>query len=407
MDTAPDSPVVDLPPPPDQAGGSESSSGVPPSVGWGRPPHGVTDVIYPMPQREKSGKGPFMFGCLTGCFLAVVIPVAVFIFFIVVGISSLRRNMGSDAFKEKFGSSLGVSAGDGEYDAGSDDFPSFNEIWSCGDNTDDSAKIVRIPLEGVIMLEEGRWGVKSGSALMALQSIQRATLDKDVRGIIMEIDSPGGGVTASDIIWNALQEFKASDTNRAVVAMMGDTCASGGYYVAAAADAIVAHPTTLTGSIGVIFESLNIRELADKIGVKDVSISSGDNKQMLSPFHDLTDEQRKMLQDSVDKLNGRFIDIVAEGRELSRDKVAEIADGRIFIAEEALRHDLVDLIGYFPDALDEMAELIGTDSLHVVRYERKSSLMDLLGGEGFFGMSTGLRLLEEVSRTRLMYKWRQ
>jgi protease-4 len=287
-----------------------------------------------------------------------------------------------------------------------DDYPPFKEVWSCGDDKEDGAKIVRIPLNGIIMLEESRWSLKPGTAQAALLSIRRATLDEDVRGLIVEINSPGGGVTASDIIWNALQEFKEADTNRAVVVVMGDTCASGGYYISAAADHIVAHPTTLTGSIGVIIESLNIKELAAKIGVRDVSIASGDNKQMLNPFHDLTDEQRAILQKTVDELNGRFVSIVAKGRDLPREKVAAIADGRIFIANEALQLGLVDQIGYFPDALASMAELIGNDALHVVRYERKATFMDMLESEGIFGMASGLRLLENASRTRLMYKAR-
>ena len=403
-DTRQESPVVDLPPPPG-AGAPPPPPGASPGQGhqWGRPPY--TDVVWPTPQREKSGGGKFFFGCMTGCLLAIVLPPVLFLLLAILSASAFKSAVESGDLKNKLETSLGISA-DSDAEAGIDEFPSFKEVWSCGDDEDDSAKIVRIPLDGVIMLEEGRWGLKPGSALMALQSIQRATLDADVSGIILEIDSPGGGVTASDIIWNALQEFKEADTNRAVVVMMGDTCASGGYYVAAAADTIVAHPTTLTGSIGVLIESINIKELADRIGVKDVSITSGANKQILNPLRDMTDEQRKMLQDSVDALSKRFKALVAEGRDMPIEKVNEIADGRVFIAEEALRLGLVDQIGYFPDALDAMAELIGNDSLHVIRYERKATLMDMLENEGIFGINSGLRFIENASRTRLMYKWR-
>ncbi len=403
-DTRQESPVVDLPPPPG-AGAPPPPPGASPGQGhqWGRPPY--TDVVWPTPQREKSGGGKFFFGCMTGCLLAIVLPPVLFLLLAILSASAFKSAVESGDLKNKLETSLGISS-DSDAEAGIDEFPSFKEVWSCGDDEDDSAKIVRIPLVGVIMLEEGRWGLKPGSALMALQSIQRATLDADVSGIILEIDSPGGGVTASDIIWNALQEFKEADTNRAVVVMMGDTCASGGYYVAAAADTIVAHPTTLTGSIGVLIESINIKELADRIGVKDVSITSGANKQILNPLRDMTDEQRKMLQDSVDALSKRFKALVAEGRDMPIEKVNEIADGRVFIAEEALRLGLVDQIGYFPDALDAMAELIGNDSLHVIRYERKATLMDMLENEGIFGINSGLRFIENASRTRLMYKWK-
>ncbi len=403
-DTASEDPVVDLPPPP---GGT--AEGTPSGVGGGFPPQGgrppFTDVVYPPPPPPPSRSGGgFLTGCLTGCLLAIVLPCVFFGLMALMAVSSIGSAMKADEIKSSLGG-LSPRLGE-EADFGSDDYPFFREVWSSGDDEDDSAKVVRIPINGVISFDEGRWNLKSGSAMTALQSIRRATLDEDVRGIILEIDSPGGGVTASDIIWNALQEFKEADTNRAVVVMMGDTCASGGYYVAAAADTIVAHPTTLTGSIGVLIESINVKELADRIGVKDVSITSGANKQILNPLRDMTDEQRKMLQDSVDALSKRFKALVAEGRDMPIEKVNEIADGRVFIAEEALRLGLVDQIGYFPDALDAMAELIGNDSLHVIRYERKATLMDMLENEGIFGINSGLRFIENASRTRLMYKWK-
>lgn len=400
-EAAPEDPVVDLPPPP----GSEADE-TPSGSANQFPPHGgrppFTDVVYPPPPPPPSRSGGgFLTGCLTGCLLAIVLPCVFFGLMALMAVSSIGSAMKADEIKSSLG---GLSPRLGEVaDFGSDDYPFFREVWSSGDDEDDSAKVVRIPINGVISFDEGRWNLKSGSAMTALQSIRRATLDEDVRGIILEIDSPGGGVTASDIIWDALLEFKAADTNRAVVVMMGDICASGGYYIAAAADHIVAHPTTITGSIGVIIESLNIKELADRLGIKDVSIASGENKQMLNPLHDLTDEQRQLLQNSVDALHGRFVSLVAEGRGLPKEKVAEIADGRVLIAEDAAKAGLVDDIGYFPDAAGAMADLIGSKSLHIVRYVRKASFMDMLQDEGFFDLKSGIRRLEEASRTRVRY----
>lgn len=403
-DSTPPTPEADLPPL-----GAGSAAGAPPPPRGGNHPHlgerpPYVDEFRPTPPREKSG-GRFFFGCLTGCLLAIVMPIALFGILAILGASAIKGAVESGKLTDKFESPFGIASGSNN-DSGVDEFPPFKEVWSCGDNKKGSAKIARINLDGEIMLERGRWWLKPDSAPMALQSIRRATLDKDVAGIILEIDSPGGGVTASDIIWNALRKFKVADTNRAVVVMMGDICASGGYYVAAAADTIIAHPTTLTGSIGVLIESINLKELADRIGVKDVSIASGANKQILNPLRDMTEEQRKMLQDSVDALGRRFKTLVAEGRDMPIEKVEEIADGRVFIAEEALRLGLIDQIGYFPDALAAMSELVGNDSLHVVRYERKATFMDMLENEGIFGMSSGLRFLENASRTRLMYKWK-
>lgn len=387
--------VIDLPPPPRGRAdsGSRCSQGLPP------PPY----ASYHDEGRDgKRGGGRFFAGCFTGCLVAFALPFLLFVLLVAFGVTSAMSSFSDGDLAEAIKTSMNLKDVDEGF--GTDEYPFFHEVWSCGDDDDEAAKVVRIPLRDAIFFEEGR--LKASAASLAMQMIRRATIDEDVRAIIIEIDSPGGGITASDMLWNSLCEFREADTNRVVLAVMEDICASGGYYVAAAADCIVAHPTTITGSIGVIISSINIKELADKIGVKDVSIASGANKQMLNPMRDLTDEQYAMLKASVDSLNKRFIKVVAEGRGMSEEDVAKIADGRVFLADEALSLGLIDNIGYFEDALDDLRELLGEDSLHVVRYERKTSFRDIFDGEGIWSLETQLRRLEGATRTRLLYEWR-
>src|SRR5262249_39001215 len=160
---------------------------------------------------------------------------------------------------------------------------------------------------------------------------------------------PGGTVTASDIIFRELEEFKRT-TGRAVVASMLDVAASGGYYIALAADTIVAHPTTVTGSIGVIMISLNAEGLMQKVGLATATIKSGERKDMGSPFRQLTSEERAIFQAVIDDLYRQFVSKVVERRNIPAATATALADGRIYTAEQALGHKLVDRIGYLPEA---------------------------------------------------------
>jgi protease-4 len=187
-----------------------------------------------------------------------------------------------------------------------------------------------------------------------------------------------------------------------VVAQFGDVAASGAYYVALAADRIVAHPTTLTGSIGVIMQSYNIRDLAAKLGITDVTIKSGANKDLLNPFGELTNEQRAMLQGVVDALQDRFVALTAERRNLDESVVRAIADGRVFLAAEALKHGLIDQVGYAENVDVLTASLLETNTVRVIRYEEPRGLMDLFlsqPGRGF-----NLQNLIDGGEARLLYK---
>ncbi|MEI6647849.1 MAG: signal peptide peptidase SppA [bacterium] len=284
---------------------------------------------------------------------------------------------------------------------GEDEAPQMKETWSYGTG---EVKVVRIPLQGMITLSEDNW--KSGNANMVLRSIRRATHDPDVKGLILEVDSGGGGITDSDIIYNELKKFKAMDDERIIVTIMGDIAASGAYYIAITSDYIMAHPTTLTGSIGVIMQSYNFKELAQKIGVKDVTIKSGANKDLLNPFVDVNPEHRELMQKLISAMHDRFITLVAENREMPKDVVAPLADGRVFLASEAVKNGLIDGIGYDDDARAKMAELLNVESIKVFKYEEELGFFDMFLRPGF-GVNFDLkRLLQEnVREGRLQYHW--
>lgn len=285
---------------------------------------------------------------------------------------------------------------------GEDDSPYMIETWSSGQG---DVKVVRIPVTGMIMLGNSSW--YSGSADTALRSIRRATRDPEVEGLILEIDSGGGGITDSDIIYKALLDFKAAQDGRVIVSIMGDVAASGAYYISLASDYIMAHPTTLTGSIGVIMQSYNFKELAAKLGVHDVTIKSGANKDLLNPFEDVKPEQREMLQKVISSMFDRFVSLVAENRNLKKEDVLPLADGRVFVADEAVKHKLIDGIGYDEDAQAKIADLLDADDVKVYRYSEEVTLMDMISSHRGLGMSLDLsRLMRDgVKEPRLMFRW--
>ena len=246
--------------------------------------------------------------------------------------------------------------------------------------------VLMVKLSGMITEEDDSsgWVVDPASSQAALRKIHSAKDNPDIAGILLYVNSGGGGITASDVLWKSLKDFKAADTNRVVVVLMGSVAASGAYYIAAAADAIVANPTTLTGSIGVILNSFNVQELAGKIGLKSVTIKSGGNKDILSPFAELTPEQQRMLQDMVDAMHSRFVSIVAEGRGLEEARVRAIADGRILLAQEALDNGLVDTIGYLDDAKAEFEKRFGVMPVFVEDAE-KIPLLKFFQSPTFWG----------------------
>ena len=218
------------------------------------------------------------------------------------------------------------------------------------------------------------------------EALKKAESDKKIAALIIRINSPGGTVTASDILHHEILLFKKKTGKKVVACLMG-VAASGGYYVAMAADQVVAHPTTITGSIGVIAVKFNIQELFNKIGVGQETIKAGEKKDILSPFRPSTPEEKQILQALIDQLYGRFIEVVSAGRkDLDRAAVAKLADGRIYTAQQALENKLIDRIGYLDDAIEGVKSSLRLSEASIVVYHRpgtyKSTIYSNLGEGG-------------------------
>ncbi len=219
--------------------------------------------------------------------------------------------------------------------------------------------------------------------------------DQGVKAIVLRINSPGGSVAPVQEIHSELKKLE-----KPIVASMSSTAASGGYYIAAIADEILANPGTLTGSIGVIMQFTKLKGLYEKIGLEQQVVKSGKFKDTGSPLRDLTDEERALLQATLDDVHNQFIDAVFEGRQehLTREDVVALADGRIFSGQQALEHKLVDQLGNLADAIDRAGELGGISGKpKVVRTKRKPSMLErMLGPTGKENLD---KLLDSTSAT--------
>lgn len=236
-----------------------------------------------------------------------------------------------------------------------------------------------------------------------IRGIRSFVEDAGVKAIVLRIDSPGGGAVASQEIY---EEVVKARKVKPVVASFGGVAASGGYLVASAADKIVANPATMTGSIGVVMHYTNLEELFKKIGYKGYVIKSGTYKDAGSPFREMTPEEKQLIQEMVDNVHQQFVKGVAEGRKLPIEKIAAIADGRVFSGEQALALKLVDELGNLEDTIDRAAQMAGIKGKPIVVYppQRKPSLFD------YFIGGIAQRFKEEVHETAqpgLDYIWHQ
>ena len=236
-------------------------------------------------------------------------------------------------------------------------------------------KILLLDISGMIL--EGPQRVLALSKSVTSPSrvkeeLEKAAKDSHIKAVVLRINSPGGTVSAADVILHELQNFKAERRVPLVVCLEG-LAASGAYYVAQAGDSIMAYPTCITGSIGVIAMKFNLRGLMDKVGVDTEVVKTGAWKDFWSPFRPATPKEKEMMQQIIEEFHRRFVTVVAQGRNLSLQEVQKVADGRIFTAPQARDLGLIDKIGYLDEALKEAQERAGLSRAKVVRYQRPDS----------------------------------
>ncbi len=233
-----------------------------------------------------------------------------------------------------------------------------------------------------------------------VKKLKKYAKDPSIKGILVRINSPGGGVAPSQEIYSEI--LRARTRGKKVVASMASLGASGGYYIACAANKIIANPGTITGSIGVIMPFSNIEELLEKVGVKALVVKSGKFKNIGSPTHGMTKEERGILQAAVDDVHLQFIEAIAEGRNMEIERIKELADGRIYTGRQALEAGLIDKLGGFEDAVDLLVEMAGIrEEPEIIREkEDKGFLYGLIRGnansfleEGFFKYFSGFQYI--------------
>jgi protease-4 len=237
-----------------------------------------------------------------------------------------------------------------------------------------SSKILLLDLSGMLAEDVPSFSIGAPPPRVPLlarvrEELRKAEDDERVKALIVRINSPGGTITASDILYHELLAFKTRKKVPVIAAIM-DVGASGGYYAALAADTIVVNPTTITGSIGVVMVTVNAQGLLEKIGVTPLAIKSGPMKDAGSPFRSLTDAERAVFQGIIDDMYGRFVGLIARSRKMPEDRVRAFADGRVYTADESLKLGLVDRIAYLEDVVALAKERAGLAEAKVIMYHR-------------------------------------
>jgi protease-4 len=364
-------------------------SPTPPTLPPGVPPQEPqwrTPAPYPLPRESRNVS--FYVAIILGILLLV--SGAINVLLLVVSVGSFA------------GSALG---GVGEADG------AFYDVVRVGGDASARDKVLRIPIVGAIAEDSNPiLGAAGGTVSQVRRSLRFAAEDERVRGILLAIDSPGGGVTDSDEIYRLVRAFKQDHPQVKVLALFGDLAASGGYYVAAAADRIVARRTSITGSIGVIMSAWNFAEAAKRFGVEQVVIKSEQTpfKDILSPMRPMRDDERRLLTGIVEELYDQFVEVVDAGRpKLDLDQVRALANGAVYSANQAWQNGLVDEIGDASTAEAWFRDQVGP--VQVLEYRRRPGLGELL-----FGVrspappdlaATAARLLAADTGPRFLYFW--
>jgi protease-4 len=233
-------------------------------------------------------------------------------------------------------------------------------------------KVALISIEGILL-----------DARQVVDQLRKYEKHSAVKAIVLRIESPGGGVVPAQEIYEEIRRIR-SESEKKIVASMGSIAASGGYYVACAADRIVANPGTITGSIGVKMEFSNLEELLKKIGIRSTVIKSGKLKDLGSPMREMTEEEKTLLQEVIVDVHSQFVEVVVQGRRLNEEAVRALADGRIFSGRQAKDLGLVDNLGTLQDTIKLAAELAGIEGEpRVITEHRRPTWVDLLKGELF------------------------
>ena len=244
---------------------------------------------------------------------------------------------------------------------------------------EDGPKLALLEIKGVIGGRRERFSIGPEPPTMVArlrEALDLAGEDDEVVGVILRVNSPGGSVAASETIYHELMRWK-EEYGKPLVAYLHGLATSGGYYAAMAADEIVAHPTTVTGSIGVIMSGINLSGLMERFGIKDQSLKSGPFKDAASPLRPMRKEERRQLQSVIDDLHGRFVEVVSAGRpRLELEKIKGLADGRVFSASQALEAGLVDSLGHLEDAVTVAEKRAGISQSQIVMYHSQFAYID-------------------------------